>query len=569
MKKLISLSLALLMLISLLAGCGGKAGTETQTDTPSTQAPPEFPETQAPEPEPEPEGGEEAPPASDPGKGVYTLPLVDEPITLTVFEGVDPKILQYVSGPEETLVNKELAERTGVHLEYRAVNGSNENEQFMIMIGSGEYDDLITQVGYKYGGGIKPAIDDGVILDLAPLIRENAPNFGELIESDEDIECVSVLDDGRIGCFPVLYSTAAPCNWGMMLRTDWLEELGLELPETIEDYENVLKAFKSEKNAVMWMNAKGVYRNSLFASAYGVADYYYLGRLTMLDAFYLDQGEVKFGLLEDGFMDYLTLMNSWYSQGLIDPDFMSGDVGFDWLLDFACEDVVNGKYGVWVAEDNDIVDYEPFNAEMVAGASYTPVLNHGDKIDIGYYNTHFWFPGYSVSTSCEYPEIAVQFCDYRFSEEGSLLCDWGIEGVSFYYNEDGEPRYTELITDNPDGIPMSIARTIYAGTSPFSPYDKVYFMYPQNVIDCIPIWESNYTGEKTFPALIVNYDEEESELRSLYENSLLTYISENVPNFIVNGVTQEDFDRFRSQLREMHIEELMEAAQNAYDRMFK
>ena len=69
----------------------------------------------------------------------------------------------------------------------------------------------------------------------------------------------------------------------------------------------------------------------------------------------------------------------------------------------------------------------------------------------------------SVSTACEDVELVVRFFNYFFTEEGSLLANYGTEGFTFTYNDRGDPVYTEVITNNPQGMTMDVALALYTG----------------------------------------------------------------------------------------------------------
>ena len=96
------------------------------------------------------------------------------------------------------------------------------------------------------------------------------------------------------------------------MRADWLEELNMDVPETIDDWHEMLVAFRDEMGAdvPLILPKSGRSGNSIFVSAFGVGS-----------GFYQVDGKVQFGPIQDGFKEYLTLMNQWYNEGLLDPDF--------------------------------------------------------------------------------------------------------------------------------------------------------------------------------------------------------------------------------------------------------
>ena len=99
MKKLLTLLLAVVMLLGTFAGCGNTAEEKTEP-------------SQAVAAEPSKQNNQEA---SD---GTIKLPLTDEPITLTVFAGMDSNLTGIINDYNENGFFKELEKRTGVHLEF-------------------------------------------------------------------------------------------------------------------------------------------------------------------------------------------------------------------------------------------------------------------------------------------------------------------------------------------------------------------------------------------------------------------------------------------------------------------
>ena len=98
---------------------------------------------------------------------------------------------------------------------------------------------------------------------------------------------------------------------GISVRKDFLDKVGMDIPTTYDEWETVLTAFKDKLGieAPLFTSKYGI-DNGEFMAGYGVAPY-----------FYQVDGTVKYGPLEDGYKDYLTMMADWYKKGLIDPDF--------------------------------------------------------------------------------------------------------------------------------------------------------------------------------------------------------------------------------------------------------
>ena len=106
-------------------------------------------------------------------------------------------------------------------------------------------------------------------------------------------------------------------------------------------------------------------------------------------------------------------------------------------------------------------------------------------------------PSAAISTACKNVEAAARLLDFSYGEEGHMLVNFGIEGVS-YEMVNGNPEYTEVITDNPDGLSMTNAMSIYMrchtnGAFIQDPrYIEQYYRLPSSrkLLECghKPIW---------------------------------------------------------------------------------
>ena len=95
---------------------------------------------------------------------------------------------------------------------------------------------------------------------------------------------------------------------GPIVRKDWLDELGLSMPETIDEWHNVLTQFKEKKGAAAPLAYHdNMLRNGDFIGAYGIK----------MD-FFIENGKVVYGPYDKRYKDFLTTFAQWYKEGLID-----------------------------------------------------------------------------------------------------------------------------------------------------------------------------------------------------------------------------------------------------------
>ena len=116
------------------------------------------------------------------------------------------------------------------------------------MLASGDYPELVYGAGL-YPNGMVKGVEDGVFLDLTEFIPMYMPNYEALRRSDETVYKDTVTDEERS---VAIYGLA--CNdegikaeqvfAGFLVRQDWLDALKLSLPETMDDWHDMLVAFK-------------------------------------------------------------------------------------------------------------------------------------------------------------------------------------------------------------------------------------------------------------------------------------------------------------------------------------
>ena len=370
---------------------------------------------------------------------------------------------QIASSYGETAIGKKLMENTGVQIEYVHPPQGQHAEKFNLLIAGNDLPDIIEYNWYTYTGGPERALSEGLIRAID--IETEAPNLYAYLQQHPEIDKMCKTDDGQYFGFPFIRGDKyLQTSAGIIIRQDWLDELGLAMPETIDDWTNVLTQFKEQKGARAPL--------STTTASFGTSYSAFIGAYGITDDHYVEDGEVKFGPMQPAYKDFLAQMNEWYEAGLLDADFMSLDnsmIQTNMLSGVAGATVgsVGGNLGRWMAAAPD----ETFN---LAGAPY-PVLNEGETPEFG----NFQFPVTGtfacITRDCKDVEKALKLLDYGYSEEGSMLFNFGIEGES-YEMKDGYPTYTEEITNNSEGLSMAVALSNYSLAVESGPFiqDKRY-----------------------------------------------------------------------------------------------
>ncbi len=587
-KRIVSLLMTMLLVLTFFAGCGtGESTTASvasgeETADAVSEAVPETTETpeeaSVAEEASVVEGSavEELPEETD-GAIAFeevpvALPISDEPLTYSMYVSISPVISADVN-IADSMALKELSARTNINIEYDVVSSMSYNEQFMLMIAGGDWTDVLMNVSTTYSGGLGSAISEDVILDLSEY-EEYMPNYSNLIRSDVNIYRDVTLGDGEIGAFYGVYNEEKPVDAGLLVRGDWLDKLGLDVPETIDDYYEMLKAFNSEYGAVMHLPTNGELANQAFLSAYDVAGFYIdAGFFTSLQCYTVEDGQVICGFMEDGFKQYLQLMNTFYSEGLISGDYMSATSTSNYLGDNsdALSDLLNDKIGLWGDSVNTIINYDNTNSvdpDFRAQPVPFPVLNEGDTLACGTYTSVIDEAYMSISTACDNVGPLVQYIDYCYTAEGSALMSWGVEGETYVVNDDGSYSFTDLVLNNPDWN-VEEARFVYLGMghgSYLKDIGALYAPFNDTQMECFEVWNSNFTGEHSVSKFLA-MTTDESNLFGEISGDIITYLSECVSKFIVGEMNfEEDYDFFLEQMQTLRVDELTQLEQTVYDR---
>lgn len=187
--KWISFLLAIMLLGTMLVGCGNKEEKD-QVD-----AEPEQQEDNT-EDQDETKDGEDSTDTGD--------KITDKPVKFTYWSVPSEYVTATTATLGETELYKELENRTGVEIEFLHPPMGQDKEQFNLMIASDELPDLIEYTWFDYPGGLEKALQDGVIIELNELIDSHAPNLKKLLESDEEIDKVVKTDSGKYYMFPFI-----------------------------------------------------------------------------------------------------------------------------------------------------------------------------------------------------------------------------------------------------------------------------------------------------------------------------------------------------------------------------
>lgn len=472
--------------------------------------------------------------------------------TVSYWTPISPNAAQTVGNLSETPFAQKLMEDVGCTIEYQHPVQGQENEKFNILIAGGNLPDIIE---YDWTNYLTDALSNNLIQEID--LEKDAPNLAAYVKEHPEIDRMIKTDDGKYYGYPFIRGDEyLLTSAGPILRKDWLDELGLEVPETIDEWTEVLTAFKENKSsgAPLCIDLNSINFAGMFVGAYGI-----------YDGLYVEGDKIVYGPMEDAYKDFLTQMNEWYTNGLLDADFASMDTstmqsnilnGVSGATYGSC----GGGIGKWLAAATE----EGYD---LVGAKY-PVLNKGDKPQFGAYQFPVTGRFAVITKDAKNKELCTKLLDYGYSDSGHMLFNFGIENES-YTMVNGYPTYTEEITNNKDGLSMSVSLARYALSEYMGPFvqDKRYMEQYANLPqqkEALTNWMYTDMSNHAVPNITLS-QEAQNELSTIREN-IDTYKTEMQAKFIMGVVPLSDFDQFREELKTRGIDKLIQYTQEAYDR---
>ena len=590
MKKILALLLALVMVLGMVA-CGGET-TSAPAETES--APAVESEAVAEEPaddqpaaegegpvaddmavEPEASVAEEA--VEDDGlittDYTYELPLFEEgEFTFSMWVSFSDNMSTFMPNQfADNLGYKKAAEMTGVEVDLECISTSANSEQFNLRVASGDLPNVITNSSQLWTTSWDSAIEEEVFIDMEEFIPM-MPAYMECYEQlDEQTKADLHTDNGYMPRLVSINNYPAGAREGAFIRTDYLEEVGMEIPETYEELDAVLRAFQSELGLTEPLMAVSglVHTSNALVSGFGVQGGFSTFPFNA-DPYYCVDGEVKFGIIEPGYKEYMEMFAGYYQDGIISPDFISKNTN---PMDFIGT-ISSGTTGVFFGETNMVPNYIQQGQSIdpdFAIAPLAPITKTAGEA------THFGtskspisgqLAGVSISTAdCDLEKLAT-YMDFFFTYDGSLLSAMGVEGNddgSYIIDENGDLQYSDNWNNSELSEMEKPTYFVYSVMPMLCP--KTPSSYTVDLQhECAPTWDKNADTAWVMPSVSLTADEND-EYNAIYAD-IRTTLEENLTKFAVGEKPMSEWDAFIDSLYDLGIEECIAIQQGAVDRYY-
>ncbi len=393
----------------------------------------------------------------------------------------------------------------------------------------------------------------GQIIDLKPLLEENAPHLWALLTQNPEWMKAITLPGGKIGALPSL--APLPVQNAMWINQQWLDTLGLPMPTDRESLTETLRAFQQRdpnqngKQDEIPLSFLGVWDLKFLSHAFGVAvnDY----------NVYVEDGQVRCWPMETSFLDLLGYLRGLYTEKLLDPN---GFFAVD-MFRTSTEEKAPAVYGVFFGPNPLTLTRYESSQEYVL---MPPLAYGGKQIYRDLYGS-VMRGVFAITSACEDPGALLRWVDILYTPEGAIQAMAGEEGVDYLLDEEGRWQWAGMEGGAPPSLQdMSVSDT---GNMPWLFPQAFYNRFAEDGVVRI-----NGELEKLQPFVVrpfpdIVLDEKQSERAAAWQAELGPYVDSAFARFVLGQweLTPDRIEAFSAGLRQRGAEDMAAFWQQVYD----
>ena len=521
---------------------------------------------------------------SEPGQ----LPVVDELVEYTICA----PDTTYVCDLNENTLTPWIQEKTNVKINFEEIPDTEWDTKVNLLIASDELPDA-----FIYGGFSAAELADygsqGVFLALNDIIEEHGHYVKQVFDQQEALPGAYTALDGNIYTLPDI-NECYHCFYSMRawINQQWLTNLGLEYPNTVDEFVNVLRAFKEQdangngdpNDEIPFSGNATSWNSTIYPFLLNSFLHYDTSNLSVKE-----DGTVIFTPIQPEFKEGLQWIASLIDEGLIEKEALTQTEeqlktkGSN--LDIALlGGFTSATWWSGVGSDNG----EGSRCREYSGLSPLEGPN-GVRIS-PWAGTGFNMGNSVITTACEDPVPLFKMLDYMLSDEATLRSQIGELGVDYNEPTEGAPGingkpalYAKIPTSNttggttgdeadtamPNVFPSNRTSDFRLGeqadySDPETQWQQEPRLYNESATYFAP-----YADEHMMYPGAVNLTAEESEKINFMKTQINDYVKENIVLFLAGEKSFDtDWDSFIAEFDNLNLNEYMELRQMAYTRQY-
>lgn len=466
---------------------------------------------------------------------------------------------------------KEIEDKLNINIDWQVYYNSDWSEQKSLLLASGDLPDAF--LGSICLTQADLAQNKSAFLDLTDLIEKDMPNLTAAFEADPELKAVCTSRDGRIYSLPKkLPLRPKVCGDVMFINQEWLDNLGLEVPKTYQELEDVLVKFATEDADGDGDPTNEIGITNQASSTLLSGDLRHIlspfGTLVSHENNYMglnSEGTPVFMPMEENYKEAVKWMRQLWEEGVVDPEYFTQDGSMQTAKQQADGGSQVGLIFGWTADAQAGANAGQYTTlEAVEGYDGNHYVD-ADTRDLDIADREFM-----ISKDCKDPDTLLKWADEFYTDLASVQTFYGSIGSQITDNGDG--TYT---VDTPsDGT--SLDTSAWSNSlRDFGPkymsedfYDKVSL--PEDQGDGIKladdaINEKYVQTEKSCALPLLQYTDEDLAKITSIGTDIYKYVESQYAHWVVDGGIDDEWDSYIEQLKAMGVEDLIQIQTEAYD----
>lgn len=530
-----------------------------------------------------------------------TLPIIKDAAAFEEANGGKLSMM-IINDAARTVEVKDLAmvqrwkEDTGIEFDWQVIAADGAAEKLSLTLTAG---DELPDAFWNFIGGLSGQYavqyaEQDVFIPTQDLINEYCPTLVQILEDNPQYQKEIVTPDGNMYGFPYieqmkgLVMTSGP----LLINQNWLDQVGMDLPTTVDEFTDILYAFKEagdlngngEADEIPALTMFGPEEIDQFGSynmfyrftgCFGQADSYCYGNY-LADHLAVIDGKITFTAMNESIRKTADYFHQLYTDGLLNVNCFESTSTTNYTnSELIQTEAKAGVVGVWT--DMQITDNN-VRHEYVAvpqltgedgGLSGFP-LNYSEMQDTS---------DTCITTECKFPEVIACFVEYLISDPSlSVQSNWGAVGYNYYEDENGMLCFN--LDENGDIIPVDPYTSfgdMRTNTTPargsMIVLDEYYDTVCQYTYDAVNLLEFQKVNGKeeqlsrgtNVPKLLMTVEENQrlNQIQPVISDIVDRYVATSVQN----GTDDASWNQYLSDLEAAGVNELVEIFQGAYDRV--
>lgn len=546
MRKHVVVVLSVMVVVSLLlAACSGNSSKPAATDKPATDN-------------------------------------SNAPVELSVFAPQAPGIVNL----DVNKFSKYVEDQVNIKFNWSTVPDAAFGDKKQLLLASGDYPALMMNAGMSKSDQIKYG-QQGAFIPLNDLIDQYAPNIKKVLDSNSILQKGIVAPDGNIYALP-RFSECLHCTYyqRLWINTKWLDKLGLSMPTTTEEFYNVLKAFKEKDpngngkadEIPLTTSADGVWGGDIDTFLMNAFIYDNSGDyLTVRD------GKVIFAPEQPEWKEGLKYLRKLFAEGLIDKGVFTQNNDAVRQMASKPEEILGAINYSLIGNAFTIDDANPAHRDY----DVVPPLKGPGGVQLAGYTVGVGSGQFVITNkaSKEQQIAAIKLADFLWSEEPSIITNWGFEGEGWKKAESGQLDFNgvqaiyDTIPQSPsdaakqadtwwalgtENLPNSIREAFVKPSDPLAPGATEYRLWL-----AAKKYEPFAKPELVYPADVF-YDQADAMVISQLSKTLSDYVKSSLAQFVTgNKDIDKDWDSYIAGFKGMQLDQLLAIYQKALDAINK